>query len=497
VSTDTASTAIRSFDKLYIDGRWVEPSGDEALSVLNPATGRQIATAPQGAVPDTVAAITAARRAFDDGPWPRMSPAERAVVLRRMADALRARYDELIALSIAEAGSTHLLAHFLQVATPIEHLADMAERVLPGYRFESAMPPYAKSGMGLGSGVVRREPAGVVALVTAFNFPLFLNVFKVAPALAAGCTAVLKPSPYTPLDALLLGEIADEAGLPPGVLNVVTGDVDAGTELTRNRMVDMVSFTGSDAVGRLVYAQAADSLKKVVLELGGKSANIVLPDADLPGAARHVVRNMTTHAGQGCSLLTRTLVHESVHGELVEQVTALLAGIVVGDPADERVDMGPLIRERQRAQVERAIAAAREDGAQLAFGGGRPAGLDDGYFLEPTLFTGVRNSMAIARQELFGPVGVVIPFRDDDEAITLANDSDYGLGGGVWSSDTARAYEIATRLRTGYVDLNGGGPALSPHGPFGGYKQSGLGREWGEFGLSEFLVEKTITWAAR
>jgi aldehyde dehydrogenase (NAD+) len=494
--TDTA-TATKSYPRLYVNGDWVVPSGDETVAVLNPATEEVIAHVPQGTLADTVAAIRAARRAFDEGPWPRMSPAERGAVLGRMADALRERYDELIALNIAEAGSTVALAHFLQVATPIEHLRDMADRVLPRYAFETPMAPYAKPGIGLGSGVVRHEPAGVAALITPFNFPLFLNIFKIAPTLAAGCTAVLKPSPYTPLEALLLGEIADAAGLPPGVLNIVTGDATCGTELSRNPMVDIVSFTGSDGVGRLVYEQAASSLKKVILELGGKSANIILADADLRSAAASVIQGFVTHAGQGCSLLTRTLVHESVHDELVATVVEMLDQVVVGDPADPDVGMGPLIRRNQRDQVEAAIASARRDGARLAYGGGRPAGLDRGFFLEPTLFTGVTNKMDIARRELFGPVGVVIPFRDDAEAVALANDSEYGLGGGVWSGDTLRAYEIATRLRTGYIDLNGGGPALSPHGPFGGYKQSGLGREWGEFGLAEFLVDKTITWAAR
>jgi aldehyde dehydrogenase (NAD+) len=498
MTSTIAKAPFTSYDKLYIDGRWVDATSDESLDVINPATEEVIGHAPQGSVGDTIAAITAARRAFDTGPWPRTSQAERAAILRRMATAMQNRYDDLIAVNIAESGSTVMLANFLQVATPIEHMFDMADRVLPRYDFETAMAPYAKQFMGLGSGVVRHEAVGVAALITPFNFPLFLNVFKVAPALAAGCTAVLKPSPYTPLEALLLGEIADEAGLPPGVLNIVTGDIPAGEELTRNPMVDLVSFTGSDGVGRAVYAQAAPGLKKVVLELGGKSANIIFPDADLGQAAASVVQHFTTHAGQGCSLLTRTVVHESVHDELVGLVTALLAKISVGDPGvDQTVGMGPLIREKQRASVEAAIEGARRDGAEVAFGGGRPAGLDKGFFLEPTLFTGVRNSMDIARKELFGPVGVVIPFSDDAEAVTIANDSEYGLGGGVWSADTLRAYDVAKQMRTGYVDLNGGGPQLSPHGPFGGYKASGLGREWGEFGLAEFLVDKSITWAAR
>jgi aldehyde dehydrogenase (NAD+) len=295
----------------------------------------------------------------------------------------------------------------------------------------------------------------------------------------------------------VLGEVAEEAGLPPGVLNVVTGDVAAAEELTRNRMVDVVSFTGSDAVGKLVYSQAADSLKTVVLELGGKSANVILPDADIQGAAASVVEGLATHAGQGCSLLTRTLVHRSIHDELVAAVAAVLDSVVVGDPSDETTTMGPLIRDNQRVRVEQAMAEARSAGAEFAYGGGRPAHLDKGFFLEPTLVTNVTNDMPIARQELFGPVGVVIPFSDEDEAVRLANDSEYGLGGGVWSSDPNKALDVACRMRAGYINLNGGGPWLSPHGPFGGYKNSGVGREWGEFGIGEYLVDKSITWSAR
>jgi acyl-CoA reductase-like NAD-dependent aldehyde dehydrogenase len=359
------------------------------------------------------------------------------------------------------------------------------------------MAPTIAPGVGVSAGQLRREPFGVCALIAAYNFPFFLSMMKLIPALAAGCTIVLKPAPTTPLESLLIGDFADAAGLPAGVLNIVTGDVEAGLELTTNPMVDLVSFTGSDAVGRMVYTQAAATMKKVVLELGGKSASIVRADADLDGAARAALGGMTTHAGQGCSLLTRTLVHESVHDELVERLRAGLAGVRVGDPADESTTMGPLISEAQRDKVEKLIRTGEEEGARIVSGGGRPAGLDRGYFVEPTLFTGVDNAMTIARTEVFGPVGVVIPFSTDDEAVRIANDSPYGLSGGVWSADTATAHEIATRIRTGGVTINGGGGGVNPRAAFGGYKQSGLGREWGEFGLDEYLQTKTISWAAR
>lgn len=485
--------------RLFIDGKWVDASGDETLTVINPATEAEIATVPQGTVADAQAAIQAARTAFDEGPWSRMTPIERAAVMSRMADILGRRWDELIALNVAEAGSTQALAQFLQVGVPLEHLRDFAERVLPAYQFEQPMMPYIGAGgaAGIGQGVVQREAIGVVSLITPYNFPLFLNLFKVAPALAAGCTTVLKPSPDTPLEALILGEVAEEAGLPPGVLNIVTGDIDASAELTSNRMVDMVSFTGSDAVGRKVYSQASDTLKKVVLELGGKSANIIHEDADLAKVVPNVIQNFVIHAGQGCSLLTRTLVHQSLHDELVAHIKAGLDHLKVGDPADAEVGMGPLISAAQRERVETLVRQGQAEGAQVAYGGNRPAGMDKGFFFEPTVFVNVDNSMTIARREVFGPVSVIIPFKDDEEAITIANDSEFGLGGGVWSADPVRAYNTAKRMRTGSVIVNGGGGGgLSPFAPFGGYKQSGLGREWGVAGLEEFLQTKAITWGA-
>ncbi len=485
--------------QLFIDGRWVDSAGDEALPVINPASEQPITVVPQASVADAQAALRAARTAFDDGPWPRMTPRERGKIMLAMADILDRRVEELIALDIAEAGSTKPVARYIQVLSALEHFRDIAENVLPSMKFDQPLPPYIGPGemMGIGQGIVALEPRGVASLITAFNFPLALNLFKLAPALAAGCTTVLKPSPETPLEALILGEVAAEAGLPAGVLNVITGGVAASTELTTNPMVDIISFTGSDAVGRLVYAQAAPTLKKVVLELGGKSANIIHEDADLDRAAEHVILNFTTHSGQGCALLTRTLVHESVHDELVSKITARLARVTVGDPSDPDTGMGPLISESQRDRVEALIRAGIDEGAQLAHGGGRPAGLDTGYYVEPTLFTGVDNTMTIARTEVFGPVSVVIPFRDDDDAVHIANDSDFGLNGGVWSADPVRALATARRVRTGMISINGGGGGgFNLAAPFGGYKQSGIGREWSTVGVEEFLQHKSITWSA-
>ncbi|MFF3567540.1 aldehyde dehydrogenase family protein [Nocardia jiangxiensis] len=491
------TTAYSFSTGLYIDGRRTDGESGEPIVVRNPATEETIAEVPQSSPADVIRAITAARKAFDEGPWPRMKPAERAAVLLRMAQEIERRLPELVAVNIAEAGSVRALAQTLQTQVPLTHLRDMAERVMPAFAWERPMDPTVAPGIGISQGVLRREGYGVCALISAYNFPFFLSMMKVIPALAAGCTAVLKPAPATPLESLLIGDFADAAGLPPGVLNIVTGDIEAGRELTTNPMVDLVSFTGSDTVGRAVYTQAAASMKKAVLELGGKSANIVRADGDLDGAAGSAFVGITTHAGQGCSLLTRTIVHESVHDEFVERLRARLTQVRVGDPAEESTTMGPLISRAQRDKVERLIGLGEQQGARIVTGGRRPAGLDRGWFVEPTLFADVDNSMAIAQQEFFGPVGVVIPYRTDEDAIRIANDSPYGLAAGVWSANTVAAYELATRIRAGGVAINGGSAGVNPRSAFGGYKQSGIGREWGEFGLDEFLQTKTISWAAR
>jgi acyl-CoA reductase-like NAD-dependent aldehyde dehydrogenase len=313
--------------------------------------------------------------------------------------------------------------------------------------------------------------------------------------MAAGCTVVLKPSPYTPIEALVLGEAADEAGLPPGVLNIVTGGADVGTVLTTHPDVDLVTFTGSDTVAESILAQAAPTLKRVVLELGGKSAMIVREDADLDRAAAEGLRGFTAHAGQGCQLPTRHLVHNTVRREYVERVAALAAALRIGDPADPEVQMGPLIREAARERTARYVDVALESGARLVTGGRRPdAG--PGFFFEPTLFDGVDNASRIAQEEVFGPIGVVIGFDTDDEAVAIANDSRYGLSGGVHSRDTGRAYELALRLRTGGVGLNGGAGTILSAAPFGGIRRSGHGREFGIAGLDEFTYTKTISFRA-
>ncbi|CDO31228.1 aldehyde dehydrogenase family protein [Mycolicibacterium porcinum] len=480
--------------ELFIDGQWRSGGHGTVLAVENPATEEIFAHAEQASIADAHQAISVARRAFDEGPWPRLPEGERRALMATFADAVTARSDRLVELAVAEAGATVQLARTGQVGVPLVHLRDLVDRVMP--TFATAVPQSPTFGLGIGQGVVLREPVGVVSAITAFNYPTLLNLFKVGPALAAGCTVVLRPSPLTPLSALVLGEAALEAGLPPGVLNVVSGDIDVSNLLTTDPRVDMVSFTGSDMVGKQILAQAASTVKKVVLELGGKSVNIVTPDADLDAAAAHAVLNFTRHSGQGCAAFTRILAHNDIHDELVERMLARLESISVGDPSDEGTEMGPLISARQRDRVLSYVELGQTEGAKLAFGGGRTKGQPRGYYVDPALFVKADNAMRVAREEIFGPVGVVIGYRTDDEAVTIANDSPYGLSGSVWAADPAHGYSIASRLRTGMVHINGGGGGPNPHSPFGGYKHSGIGREWGEAGYAEYFETKSVNWPA-
>jgi acyl-CoA reductase-like NAD-dependent aldehyde dehydrogenase len=479
---------------LFIDGEWRKGGHGPVLEVENPATEEVFARVEHASIADAHQAISAARRAFDEGPWPRLPDTERRAMMTAFVDAVVARSDRLTELVVAEAGSTVQLARTGQIGVPLIHLRDLVDRVMP--TFPTSRPQSPTFGVGIGQGVVLREPVGVVSAITAFNYPTLLNLFKVGPALAAGCTVVLRPSPLTPLSALILAEAAVEARLPAGVLNIVTGDLDVSNLLTSDPDVDMVSFTGSDAVGKRILAQAAPTVKKVVLELGGKSVNIVTADADLDAAAAHAVLNFTRHSGQGCAAFTRILAHQDIHDELVERMLARLASIVVGDPADESTDMGPLISERQRERVLSYLELGQSEGAKLAFGGGRTAGRSRGYYVDPALFVDGDNSMRVAREEIFGPVGVVIRCRTDDEAVAVANDSPYGLSGSVWAADPVHAFGLATRLRTGMVNINGVGGGPNPHSPFGGYKHSGIGREWGEAGYAEYFETKSVNWPA-
>lgn len=478
---------------LFIRGEWVSTAQHEP--VLNPATEQVLGEAPVGELSHIDAALSAAREAFDRGPWPRLPAVKRQAMLTAFLDAVERRTDEIVALIVAEAGATQMLARHLQYAIPMQHARHMVELSVrpPATPLPVETTPNAQGGLTLGGGVLLRDPVGVVAAITPYNFPFFLNLGKIIPAMAVGCTVVLKPSPYTPFEALILGEIAEEIGLPAGVLNIITGGKDVGEMLTTDRRVDLVSFTGSDAVGAAIQAQSAPTLKRVLLELGGKSAMIVRPDADLAQAAFQGLMGFTIHCGQGCALLTRHIVHNSVRKQYVETLRGLTAAIKVGDPADAAVTMGPLIREVARRRTEQYVDIATSQGATLICGGKRPEGLERGFFYEPTLFDDVENSHRIAQEEVFGPVGVVIGYDSDDEAIAFANDSEFGLSGAVFSADVGRAYEMALQMRTGGVMINGGGGRMSSHAPFGGIKRSGYGREYGLEGLNEFTNMKTIS----
>lgn len=486
---------LRTPTHLYIGGEWTAPAGGGREDVLNPATEAVIAQAPVGDKRDAEAAIAAARAAFDTGPWPSMPAVKRQALLTRFLDALEARKESIVALTVAEAGATLLQAQFVHFGLPMKHARATVALMTrdPVEMHSPELTPQRDGTTMLGLSMSVRQPVGVVAAITAYNFPFFLNLAKIIPALAAGCTVVLKPSPFTPFAALIFGEVADEVGLPKGALNIINGGADVGALLTSDPRVDLVTFTGSDQVGALIQAQAAPTLKRVVMELGGKSAMIVRPDADLNAAAMSGLGGFTLHCGQGCSLLTRQIVHNSIRAEYVAKLAAMAKTVKVGDPSDASTGMGPLIRRSARARTESYVQSAQDEGATLIAGGKRPAGLDKGFFYEPTLFDNVKNTHRIAREEIFGPVGIVIGYDDDEEAITLANDSDYGLGGGVFSKDVGKAYQMALQMRTGNVAINGGAGTMPSAAPFGGVKRSGHGKEYGLQGLNEFTYIKSIS----
>lgn len=485
-------TILKNKNSLYINGEWV--TSDQLEAVLNPANESVLGEAPVGDAKHVEAAIAAAYDAFHKGPWPRMSARERQTKLTEFLDAIDRRAAEFKKLIIAESGSTAMLADFLQYGIPMKHARQTVE--IMTRPAQTSLPiditPAFDGTTTLGATVLSREPVGVVSAITPYNFPFFLNIGKIIPAMAVGCTVVLKPSPYTPFEALILGEIAQEVGLPKGVLNIVTGGIEVGTALTTDKRVDLVSFTGSDMVGAAIQAQSAPTLKRLVMELGGKSALIVLPDANILQAAQNGLGGFTTHGGQGCALLTRHLVHNSIRKEYVETLKGMVDSIKVGDPNDPSVHMGPLIREVARARTEKYVDIARSEGATLIAGGKRPDGLDKGFYYTPTFFDDVHNSHRIAQEEVFGPIGVVIGFDTEEEAVQIANDSDFGLAGAIFSKDAGKAYEIALRIRTGGMSINGGAGTMSSHAPFGGIKRSGYGREYGHEGLNEFTYMKTI-----
>ena len=501
--------------ELYIDGKWTSEEAVGSIDVIDPATEEVIGSVPEASTKTAVRAIEAARRAFDDGPWPWMKPSERAAKLVRMAEILESRAGDLRELIIAETGSTGFLTDAIQGAGSIGMFRSNAALVEHVFDWvENGPPTGGPTGMA-GSAIVR-EPIGVVAAITPFNFPFMLNVVKTAPALAVGCTVVLKPHPWTPLDAMLIAEAAAEADIPPGVINVITGHGDVGDELTSNPLVDMVTFTGSTATGRRIMASAAGTVKKLQLELGGKSAQILLGDVSEDYVRTIGFGQVLAHCGQGCVLQTRLLLPEHLLDAYKEGLDGMKPFIKIGDPRDETTVLGPLIREQQRARVESYVQSGLDEGAELLCGGKRPDDLEKGFFYEPTVFV-TTNDTRIAQEEIFGPVLTVVPYSgEDDDAVRLANDTIYGLGGGVVSASTSRAFNVGRQLRAGLVTVqgvgaeplpstgpgSGQGPGWGAHmtgigqsGAFGGYKQSGLGREWGRHGLEDFTEIKNLIWS--
>jgi aldehyde dehydrogenase (NAD+) len=475
---------------LLIDGALRDASGGASFPIINPATGTEIGRAADATGADADAAVGAARRAFEAGTWAR-DPQLRAHCLRQLKAALDEEFEILREITIAEAGAPRMWTDGPQLRIPVDGL-DYLIDLLASYEWQRDLGQARPMGMPT-SRRLYREPAGVVAAITPWNFPNQINLAKLGPALAAGCTVVLKPAPDTPWTGAELGRlIATRTDIPAGVVNVLTSSrAEAGRLLTTDPRVDMISFTGSTATGRDVMAAAAPTLKKVFLELGGKSAAVVLDDYDLAAAAALTAFSACIHAGQGCALTTRLIVPRARYDEAVEACAQTMRSVTVGDPSDPATVCGPLISAVQRDRVETYLRSAAADGGTFACGGGRPAGRPDGYWIEPTVIAGLDNSAWAAREEIFGPVLVVLPHDGDEDAVRTANDSPYGLSGAVFGTDLPRARGVAARLRTGTVGINGG-VWFSPDVPFGGYKQSGVGREMGVAGFEEYLEIKSM-----
>ena len=484
MTTEISPTPLRFPDRLYINGSWVAPSADSAIDVIDSADGEFCFRVAAAQPADMHRAIAAAREAFDHGPWPRMTHADRAACLRTFAAELRLRAADVGQLWPRESGALHALAEPFtkSAAGEWEFYADLAST----YPFEERAKPFAGGAFGL----IVREPVGVVGAIIPWNGPLGSLSHKVAPALLAGCTVVLKAAPEAPGLPLIAAEVADDIGLPPGVLNVITADREVSEILVTDPRVDKISFTGSTAAGRRIASLCGARIARCTLELGGKSAAIVLDDADLEGAADTLVAAECILSGQVCYSLTRIVVTRSRHDELVEALAGRFAQVMVGDPYDPRTQVGPLASQTQLERVNGYIARGVEEGATLVTGGRRPPGLDRGYYVEPTVFANVNNSDTIAREEIFGPVLSVIPAAGEADAVRIANDTIYGLNASVFTPDADRARAVAGRLRTGTVGHNAMRTDLALG--FGGFKQSGIGREGGTEGLRNYLEHKAI-----
>ena len=470
-------------DKLYIDGAWADPAGTETIEVISPHTEEVIAKVPHASERDIDRAVAAARQAFDRGPWPRMTPTERADIMAKLSGLIQARSQEFADTITQQNGSPSSWSLMGQVFSSTMVL-DFYTNLAREYVFEEE-----RLGTLGTPALVRKEPVGVVAAIVPWNVPLFVTMLKLGPAMAAGATVVLKPAPETPVDSYLLAECIAEAGVPEGVINIVPAGREVGEYLVTHPNIEKVAFTGSTAVGRHIASVCGERLRRFTLELGGKSAAIILDDAPIDTAIPGLLPAAMMNNGQACVAQTRILASRERYGEVVDALVEQVKALKHGDPSDPEVQVGPLVAKRQQDRVLGYIQAGQDEGAKVAVGGGK--GFDRGWYIEPTVFVDVDNKMKIAQEEIFGPVIAVIPYDDVQNAIDIANDSDYGLSGTVWSADSDRALEIAKQVRTGTLSINGF--MLDFSCPFGGFKSSGMGRELGPEGLEHYLELKTIS----
>ena len=477
---------IKNPQAFFIGGKWVKPAGTGKLDVISPVTEQVVMTFPEASPRDVDAAVAAAREAFDKGPWPRMSAKERGAALLKVAELLKARLPELATTWTMQMGAPISLTRYLSGQPP--ELFEYYGKLIQSY----PLVDERKGGHGERVRVVK-EPVGVVAAITPWNAPLVLLCYKVAAGLAAGCTIVAKPAPETPADAYILAECIEAAGLPPGVFNLVPAGRETGDYLIRHAGIDKISFTGSTAAGKHIAAVAAERLARTSFELGGKSAAIVLDDANVGHVLKSLVPFSMPITGQVCFSLTRVLVPESRKKEVLDAYVGAVSGVKVGDPMDAATQMGPLAMQRQLTRVQGYIQKGKDEGAKIVLGGGRPKGMDRGWFVEPTVFNDVQTSMTIAKEEIFGPVVSFITYKNVDDAIEKANSTIYGLHGAVYTENAERGYEVARRVKSGSVTVNG--LIVDPTMPFGGFKQSGTGREGGIEGLDPYFELKTIYFA--
>jgi aldehyde dehydrogenase (NAD+) len=484
--SDLATSGVKSYDQLYVGGRWVAPLGVGRIEVISPWSEEVIATTPDATAADVDAAVTAARTAFDTGPWPRLDLDERLAFLRSFSTAFQARTEELAQLVTAEIGSPITFSQLAQSLAP--------GLMIDAFITQAAEHPWTERRPNMigGQTVVRRLPIGVVGAIVPWNVPQVVTMSKLIPALIAGCTVVVKPSPESPLDALWVADLLHECGLPEGVVSVVPGGRDVGEALVSHPGVDKIAFTGSTAAGRRIGELCGAQVKRVSLELGGKSAAIVLDDADLAKTVDGLRFASFMNSGQACAAQTRVLAPRSRYSEVVDALAAMVADLVVGDPSNAATEIGPMVSRRQQERVSSYIELGSDEGARAVVGGtGMPDGLDHGWFVRPTLLADVTNDMRVAREEIFGPVLSVIAYGDEDEAVAIANDSEFGLAGSVWTGDIARGESVAGRVRTGTTAVNH--YSADFNSPFGGFKASGIGREYGPEGLDEFVEFQAIS----